>query len=64
MAARNEEKAKEAIENLKSGIGLGEVVYLQLDLENPRQVRRAAEEFVSRETRLDVLGRSLCILIV
>jgi NAD(P)-dependent dehydrogenase (short-subunit alcohol dehydrogenase family) len=59
MATRNEEKAKEAIEGLKkSGIEPGEVVYLKLDLEDPKQVKQAAEEFASKETRLDVLGMS------
>ncbi|KAF5361386.1 hypothetical protein D9758_006195 [Tetrapyrgos nigripes] len=57
MAARSEEKAEEAIESLKkSGIEPGEVAYLKLDLQDPKQVKQAAEEFASKETRLDVLG--------
>ncbi|KAK7446049.1 hypothetical protein VKT23_014672 [Stygiomarasmius scandens] len=53
MATRSEEKAKEAIENLKKdGIEPGEVAYLKLDLGDPKQ---AAEEFLTKETRLDIL---------
>ncbi|RXW16836.1 hypothetical protein EST38_g9026 [Candolleomyces aberdarensis] len=62
LAARNEERAKAAIESLhNAGLGkggdhsLGEVVWLKLDLGDPREAKKAAEEFLKLETRLDVL---------
>ncbi len=59
MGARNGQKAKVAIERLHAeglGPGNGEVLWLNLDLSDPRAVQRAAEEFVRKEERLDVLG--------
>ncbi|KAJ2913791.1 hypothetical protein MD484_g6621, partial [Candolleomyces efflorescens] len=62
LAARNEERAKAAIESLHdAGLGkggehsLGEVVWLKLDLGDPREAKKAAEEFLKLETRLDLL---------
>ena len=59
MAARNEAKAMEAIEELRAeGFepGNGEVDWLKLDLSDPREAKKAAEAFMEREKRLDVLG--------
>ena len=59
MAARNQSKAEAAIAQLKAeglGPGNGEVVWLELDLKDPRNAKKAAEEFMKREKRLDVLG--------
>ena len=39
------------------GPGNGEVVWLKLDLEDPRNAKKAAEEFRQKESRLDVLGK-------
>jgi NAD(P)-dependent dehydrogenase (short-subunit alcohol dehydrogenase family) len=58
MAARNESKAAAAIANLKvDGLspGNGQVMFLQLDLDDPRNAKKAAEEYLSKETRLDIL---------
>ncbi|KAF7794773.1 hypothetical protein EIP86_005911 [Pleurotus ostreatoroseus] len=59
MAARNEQKAKNALERLaevaKDCKDVGEVVWLPLDLDDPREVQRAAEVFMSKERRLDIL---------
>jgi len=58
MAARNESKAKAAIERLHAeGLGknAGEVIWLKLDLSSPRQTKEAAEYILSREQRLDIL---------
>ncbi|KAJ7505252.1 NAD(P)-binding protein [Mycena galericulata] len=56
LAARNESKAKDAIAKLEyEGLGSGEVVFLKLDLVDPRMAKEAAQEFLSREKRLDVL---------
>jgi NAD(P)-dependent dehydrogenase (short-subunit alcohol dehydrogenase family) len=57
MAARNESKATGALASLESeGVGPGSVVWLRLDLVDPRGVKKAAEEFLSKEDRLDILG--------
>lgn len=55
MAARNEEKARTAIDHLEPEPGVGEVCFLKLDLSDPREARKAALEFISKERRLDVL---------
>ncbi|OJA18621.1 hypothetical protein AZE42_01759 [Rhizopogon vesiculosus] len=58
MAARNQSKAEEAIAQLKEeglGPGNGEVIWLELDLKDPRNAKKAAEEFMKKEKRLDVL---------
>lgn len=59
MGARDEKKARAAIQRLHAeglGPGNGEVVWLSLDLSDPRKVVAAAEEFMQGEERLDVLG--------
>lgn len=59
MGARNEEKAKAAIEKIrKAGLepGNGEVVWLPLDYSDPRDAKKAAEGFLEKEERLDILG--------
>lgn len=60
MAARNKTKAEEAIAKLKQeglGPGNGEVIWLQLDLIDPRNAKATAQEFMSKEKRLDVLSK-------
>jgi NAD(P)-dependent dehydrogenase (short-subunit alcohol dehydrogenase family) len=61
MAARNKSKAEEAITKLK-GEGLapgnGEVIWLELDLSDPRNAKKTAQEFLNKETRLDVLSKA------
>lgn len=58
LGARSEEKAKAAIERLTAeGIGSGEVHYLHLDLSDPKLAKVAAEDFLTKETRLDILGK-------
>jgi len=59
MAARNQSKAEAAIAQLKAdglGPGNGEVIWLELDLVDPKNAKKAAEEFMKRETRLDILS--------
>ncbi|EGN94608.1 hypothetical protein SERLA73DRAFT_126076 [Serpula lacrymans var. lacrymans S7.3] len=59
MAARNEAKAKEAIAQLNAeglGPGNGEIVWLELDLKDIRNAKKAAEEFMTKEDKLDVLS--------
>jgi NAD(P)-dependent dehydrogenase (short-subunit alcohol dehydrogenase family) len=58
MAARSEERALEAIKQLQSeNINDGSVHWLKLELSDPREAKRAAQEFLEKETRLDILGR-------
>ncbi|KAH7930284.1 NAD(P)-binding protein [Leucogyrophana mollusca] len=62
MAARNEGKAKEAIAQLQAeglGPGNGEVLFLQLDLADPRNAKKAAEELMSKEKRLDIVTMTI-----
>ena len=64
MGARNEEKAKAAIEKIhKTGLapGNGEVVWLPLDYSDPRDAKKAAEAFMEKEQRLDILGE--CVVV-
>lgn len=64
MAARNKSKADEAIAKLKReglGPGNGDIIWLDLDLVNPRNAKKAAQEFMSKEQRLDVISKPLCV---
>jgi NAD(P)-dependent dehydrogenase (short-subunit alcohol dehydrogenase family) len=59
LAARSEEKAVHAIRRMEEeGMGerKGELVWLPIDLTDPRKAKAAAEWFVKRESRLDILG--------
>ncbi|KAJ8073760.1 hypothetical protein PM082_012038 [Marasmius tenuissimus] len=58
LAARDETKANEAIAQLtREGLqpGNGEVVWLKMSLDDPREAKKAAEELMGREKRLDIL---------
>lgn len=57
-------KVSGAIASLKHeglGPGNGEVLWLKLDLSDPRDAKKAAEEFLTKEQRLDVLSSSSVI---
>ena len=59
LAARSEEKAANAIARLEEeGLGEypGKLVWLPIDLTDPHRAKAAAEWFVKREDRLDILG--------
>ncbi|EDR07006.1 uncharacterized protein LACBIDRAFT_299222 [Laccaria bicolor S238N-H82] len=57
LGARNEEKGKAAIAHLdEEGITPGNAIYFPCDISTPLQAKQAAEDFISREDRLDVLG--------
>lgn len=65
MAARSEEKAKEAIRMIEaelqkdaSGSSVGSVYWLPLNLSDPRLAKGAGTEFIQKEDRLDILGES------
>jgi len=59
IAARSEEKAEHAIVRMEEeGMGEhpGQLVWLPIDLTDPHRARAAAEWFLKRESRLDILG--------
>lgn len=61
MAVPDEEQTKQALERVKmEGCepGLGEVIWHELDLKDPRGAKSSAERFMEKETRLDILGAS------
>ncbi|KAI0951766.1 hypothetical protein AcV7_007770 [Taiwanofungus camphoratus] len=67
MSARSEERAKAAIRRLHAaglGPGNGEVIWLDLDLNDPHKAKKAAETFMSKEETLDVLINCACLLMV
>lgn len=72
LAARNEEKAKEAITSLEEEVAgalkkprartapsPGKIIFHYCDLSTPAQAKESAEKFVERESRLDVLSTCL-----
>ncbi|EMD40352.1 hypothetical protein CERSUDRAFT_102762 [Gelatoporia subvermispora B] len=59
LGARSEAKAQAAIARLREeGLGEdeGELVWLDIDLSDPRKAKQAARWFMEREVRLDILG--------
>jgi len=60
LACRSEERANAAIVRIEAAVpdvkGQDRLKFLQIDMGDTHSVRRAAEEFMERETRLDVLG--------
>jgi retinol dehydrogenase-12 len=54
IAARSRPKAEEAIKDLKTQTGK-EALFLKLDLADLKSVKKAAEDFLSKEERLNVL---------
>ena len=59
LAARNERRAREAIEKLYSEIPTleeGKIVWLPLDLADLDNVSKAAETILKNEARLDLLS--------
>ncbi|KAF9486203.1 NAD-P-binding protein [Pholiota conissans] len=58
LAARSEGRATAALKQLESeglGPGNGQVLWHKLDLSDPRDAKRSAEEFLKKEKGLDVL---------
>ncbi|KAI9443884.1 NAD(P)-binding protein [Lactarius indigo] len=55
LAARSAQKANEAIAELKNETGK-QAIFLQLDLSDIPAIRKSAQEFLSKESQLHVLG--------
>lgn len=62
LACRSEEKGTDAIARIKTEDTRGgeekkgELVWLKCDFTDPRDAKKAAEEFLGKEEKLDVLG--------
>ncbi|KAF8156425.1 NAD(P)-binding protein [Pholiota molesta] len=62
IAGRNEERVSAAIKQLESeGIEDGSLHFLKTDLADPRLAKQAGEEFLQKETRLDILVNNAAI---
>ncbi|KAJ6579605.1 NAD(P)-binding protein [Mycena vulgaris] len=62
IGARDEGRAAAAIKQLKSeDINDGSVHWLKLDLSDPREARRAANGFLEKEQRLDILVNNAAV---
>ncbi|SPO44340.1 related to Oxidoreductase, short-chain dehydrogenase [Moesziomyces antarcticus] len=55
MASRTESKARDAIEKIKKAVPNADIHFLQLDLTELAAVRKAADDFLAQEKRLDIL---------
>ncbi|TVY83993.1 putative oxidoreductase [Lachnellula suecica] len=64
IAARSIDKATKAIESIKSNFpnSKGQLVFLKLDLNDLTTVKASAEEFLSKEEKLDVLWNNAGVM--
>ncbi|KAF5381841.1 hypothetical protein D9757_008351 [Collybiopsis confluens] len=65
MATPDEKMTQDAlsrIENEGREPGLGEVIWHELDLKDPRNAKSSAQHFLDRETRLDVLINNAALI--
>ncbi|KAL2024722.1 hypothetical protein VTK56DRAFT_6923 [Thermocarpiscus australiensis] len=65
IAARNEDKARSAIQDLTDSVpaSAGSLEFLSLDLSDMSHVRDAARDFLAREDRLDVLFNNAGVMV-
>ncbi|KAF7307309.1 hypothetical protein MIND_00524900 [Mycena indigotica] len=63
LAARNPENAKSAIADLKAETGR-EAEFLEVDLANLPSIKRAAQEFTSKESQLNVLFNNGGVMVI
>ncbi|KAJ8105079.1 hypothetical protein ONZ43_g7568 [Nemania bipapillata] len=65
VAARSETKANAAIEDIRGlyATSKGELVYLHLDLNDLRTIKKSADEFLAKEQRLDVLWNNAGVMV-
>ncbi len=67
MAVPDEDMTRKALERVEkegSEPGLGEVIWHELDLKDPRSAKESAERFISRESRLDILSLCARVLLI
>jgi retinol dehydrogenase-12 len=55
LAARSKERAQTAIDDICKTTGKSDIHFLQLDLSDLPSVKKAAEEYTSKEQELHVL---------
>jgi retinol dehydrogenase-12 len=65
IAARSSEKAEKVITAIKASFpdSKGELVYLHLDLDDLTTIKASADEFLSKETKLDVLWNNAGVMV-
>lgn len=65
ITARSREKADKAITDIKAAFpnSKGELVFLYLDLDDLAVVKKSAEEFLAKETKLNVLWNNAGVMI-
>jgi len=65
LTGRSEQKATDAIKSIKSSVpdATGELVYLHLDLDDLTTIKKSAEEFLSKEKKLDVLWNNAGVMV-
>lgn len=65
VAARSSEKASAAIESMKTNFpdSKAELVFLHLDLDDLSTIKKSAEEFLSKEEKLDVLWNNAGVMV-
>ncbi|KAJ7223260.1 hypothetical protein GGX14DRAFT_352243 [Mycena pura] len=65
MATPDEDRTQEALKRVAQEgrePGLGQVLWHELDLSDPRSAKASAERFMARETKLDVLSTRVYFL--
>lgn len=55
MLCRSEKKAEDAIKQLKNDIPAAEIEFINFDLASISSCRKAADAFLAKENRLDIL---------
>lgn len=65
MTGRSKEKAMAAIEEMRSKFpnSNGDIIFLHLDLEDLRTIKKSADEFISKENTLDGLWNNAGVMI-
>lgn len=62
LACRNEQKAKNAVINIRKASGTMSVDYLIVDFAEMSDIKRATEEFMQKEDRLDILINNAAVV--
>ncbi|KAJ8517517.1 hypothetical protein ONZ45_g5295 [Pleurotus djamor] len=66
IASSNEERGKEALKRAeREGIepGMGEVLWHELDLKDPKTAKASAESFLAKESKLDILINNAALIV-